>query len=87
MHIFCFQIFNPITLLDIRLFNIEPVRNVYVKTYNSWLLPHITIQPFTLVVNLYEHIILGCITSHIVKRHLQITLQISVGLALQLVCT
>ena len=31
-------------LIDIRLFSLAPVRNA-VTTYNSWLLPHITIQP------------------------------------------
>ncbi len=37
------RISNPITLSGIRLSNLAPVRNV--ETYNSWLLPHITIQP------------------------------------------
>ena len=40
----------------------------YVKICNSWLLPHITVQPLIPVVYLQEHIILSCITSHNVKK-------------------
>ena len=61
-------------LSGIRLFN-------HVKTFNSWQLPHITIQPLIPVVNHKEHIILGSNTSQNRKnRHLQITSQIGIGL-------
>ena len=38
-------------VVGIRLFNLAPVRNA-IKTCNSWLLPHTTIQPLTTVVDL-----------------------------------
>ena len=54
----------------------------YRKTYNSWLLLYITIQPLTPIVNLKGTYSLT--TSHlaIIKRHLQITSQIDTGLTL-----
>ena len=36
------EVLIPFKSSGIRLFNLAPVRNMY----NSWLLPHITIQPF-----------------------------------------
>ena len=50
-------------VVGIRLFYLAPVRNT-LKTCNSWLVSHITIQPLTPVVNLKGNIILNCITSH-----------------------
>ena len=36
----------------------------YINIYNSWLLPHITIQLLAPVAICMEHIILDCFTSH-----------------------
>ena len=48
---FPFQDLSSHYVVGIRLFYLAPVRST-VKTYNSCLLPHITTQPLTPVVNL-----------------------------------
>ena len=48
---FTFQHLSSHYVVGIRLFYIAPVRNT-VKICNSWLLPHIIIQPLTPISNL-----------------------------------
>ena len=84
MHI-CFSEFvTPLCyyVVGIRLFNLAPVWNT-IKTYNSCLLPYITIPPITPVVNLLH----PTITNNYKNKHLQILSLISAPLAFQLVHT
>ena len=74
---FHFRICHPIMLWSINLLIHALGRNT-VKTYNSWLLSHITITSCESLKNM-EHITLDCI-----KKTSQITLNIGTGLALQL---
>ena len=59
-----------------RLYYLTPVRNT-LKTFNSRLLPHITIQPLTRFVNLRNIIILNSIKSHNHKQDIYKSLHIA----------